>query len=536
MPAETRKTLIIGILSVSAFFAGCTPSPARKSAPAVTEERIQVSADATIGQLGEILIPQAIPVEGYALIANLKGTGSPQCPPAIRQYLEQYLLKQVPAGTNVDKIIDSLDTAVVHLAGTIPPNVSKNDRFDLKIAALTSTQTTSLEGGILLGAELKVKGQFSTGSRTLALADGPVFTDNLADAAINKRTGFILAGGRVLNDYQINLVVRQRNFRLTRQICDRINERFGYDAAQAIIAGQITLSVPAKYKGQENHFFALVKATYLFSGAQNQKIDGLISKLSAAQDMQQSETALEAIGIAAADRLASLLTSPDEKTRLSAARCLLNMGDDRGLDCLRTIVFDKNSKYRIDSLNAITFAAKRNDASVILQRLLRDDDFDIVLAAYNQLCKINDIAVSRQIIAGNFCLDIVAQSSKQYIYVFRSGTPRIVLFGGPIYCRVGSFAQFADSSITINAPENRDRDNVLVTRKMPNLQPITLESSHALEDVIQTLCEEAQLPQDSPKKPGLNVSYTDMIAIVKQLCDKQAILAQFFAGPLPKID
>jgi hypothetical protein len=71
---------------------------------------------------------------------------------------------------------------------------------------------------------------------------------------------------------------------------------------------------------------------------------------------------------------------------------------------------------------------------------------------------------------------------------------------------------------------------------MPNLQPITLESSHALEDVIQTLCEEAQLPQDSPKKPGLNVSYTDMIAIVKQLCDKQAILAQFFAGPLPKID
>jgi hypothetical protein len=534
MPTEIKKTLIISILSVSALFAGCTPRTATTPTPTAPDERILVEAAATIGQLSEIFMPQPIPVEGYALVVNLAGTGSAQCPAAIRQYLEQYLLKQLPAGTNVNKIIDSLDTAVVRLSGTIPQNASKNDRFDLKVTAITGTQTTSLEGGILLGAELKVKGQFSIGSKTLALADGPVFIDSLAETPVDKRTGLILVGGRVLNDSQINLAVRQRNFRLTRRICDRINERFGYDTAKAIMPGQITLSTPDRYKGQEDHFAALLKATYLFAAAQNQKIDGFISELANSENKQQSETALEAIGIAAADKLASLLNSTDEKTRLSAARCLLNMGDDRGLEPLRTIALDKDSKYRTEAIEAVTSGAKRNDASAILQRLLRDDDFNIVLAAYNQLCRINDIAVSRQIVGRNFFLDNVPLASKQYVYVFRSGTPRIVLFGAPLYCRVGAFAQSADGSITINAPENLD--NVQVVRKLPNIPPVKLESTYDLSDIIQTLCEEAKVPQNSRLKPGLNVSYADMIAIVKQLCDKQAVLAQFFAGPLPKID
>jgi hypothetical protein len=443
------------------------------------------------------------------------------------------MLKQLPAKTNVSAIIDSTDTAVVHISGNIPTNASKNDRFDLKVAALAGTQTTSLEGGILLGAELKVKGQFSTGTKTLALAEGQVFINSLGDTPVDKRSGFILAGGRVLNDSQINLVINDKNYRLTRRICDRINERFGSAVAKAVMPGQITLSIPDRYKRQENHFLALLKTTYLFASAQNQKIDSLISGLANSENKLQSETALEAIGIAAAEKLASLL-NVDEKTRLSAARCLLNMGDDRGLEPLRTIALDKNSKYRIEAFEAISFGANRSDASAILQRLLRDDDFNIVLAAYRQLCKIDDIAVSRQIVGRNFYLDIVSGSSKQFIYVSRSGTPLIVLFGDTIYCRVGTFAQSDDGSIIINATENLD--NVQVIRKLPNIPPIKVECSYKLSDIIGTLCEEAELPQDSPRKPGLNAPYADMISIVKQLCDKQAVFAQFFAGPLPKID
>jgi flagellar basal body P-ring protein FlgI len=525
------KRCLTGVLLVSTAIAGCGP-PARPTSK--IGEKTQVSSSATIGELTEVFIPQAIPIEGYALVGNLKGAGSSQCPPAVRQYLEQYMLKQLPAKTNVSAIIDSADTAVVHISGNIPANASKNDRFDLKVVALAGTQTTSLEGGILLGAELKVKGQFSTGTKTLALAEGPVFINSLGDTPVDKRSGFILAGGRVLNDSQISLVINNRNYHLTRHICDRINEGFGSATAKAVMPGQITLSIPDRYKGQENHFLALLKATYLFASAQNQKIDSLISGLANSENKLQSETTLEAIGIAAAEKLASLLNSADEKTRLAAARCLLNIGDDRGLEPLRTIALDKNSKYRIEALEAISFGAKRSDASAILQRLLRDDDFNIVLAAYRQLCKIDDIAVSRQIVGRNFYLDIVPGSSKQFIYVSRSGTPLIVLFGDIIYCRVGTFAQSDDGSIIINATENLD--NVQVIRKLPNIPPIKVECSYKLSDIIGTLCEEAELPQNSPRKPGLNAPYADMISIVKQLCDKQAVFAQFFAGPLPKID
>ena len=526
MSPQIKDKLIKIILTVLIFSGGCGQPPAPPDKP------VEISTTATIRELGGIFYPQPIAVEGYALIVNLNGTGSPQCPPAIRQYLEQYLLKQMPAKTNVSAIIDSPDTAVVRISGTIPANASKNDYFDLKVEALPGTQTTSLEGGILLESELKVKGQVGSGTKTLAIAEGPVFINRLGDTPpIDKRNCLILAGGRVLNDSQIYLAIGERNFRLTRQICDRINERFGPSTAKALMENQIILSTPARFRMQEGKFFSLINATYLFPSAQDKKMGELLTELSAGASKQAAETGLEAIGIAAADKLSGLLNSPDEEVKFRASRCLLNMGDDRGLEGLRSIVFDKSSKYRIEAIEAIGFGARRNDASGILQRLLQDEDFNnIVLSAYKQLSRINDTAISRQVVGQKFFLDIAGQSSKQYIYVTRSGPPTIVLFGPALFCRVGTFVQSSDGLITINAPENID--NIQVVRQLPNKQPVKIESKYNLTDVLQTLGE----PSNSLRRQGLNVSYDEIIAVIKELCNKQAVMAQFIAGPLPKIE
>ena len=61
-----------------------------------------------------------------------------------------------------------------------------------------------------------------------------------------------------------------------------------------------------------------------------------------------------------------------------------------------------------------------------------------------------------------------------------------------------------------------------------------LRSSFELVDIIQTLCDEP-LRKDRQARIGLGVSYADMIALLKQMCDKGAVTAEFHAGPIPKI-
>jgi hypothetical protein len=61
-----------------------------------------------------------------------------------------------------------------------------------------------------------------------------------------------------------------------------------------------------------------------------------------------------------------------------------------------------------------------------------------------------------------------------------------------------------------------------------------MKSSFDLGDVIRTLCTEP-LTEGQKGRGGLGVSYAEVIALLKQMCDKGAVNAEFLAGPLPKI-
>lgn len=531
MEIKHIKVFTISLLMFS-LLGGCQEQEQAKESLPVSQTEMGL----TIGELTEIVSSETIAVEGYGLVGGLRQTGSSQCPVQIRSYLQQYILKQLPGEKNADKYINSPDTAVVHINGTIPAMASKGDRFDVKVVSLAGTQTTSLEGGTLWAAELKAKGRFGISSKTLAVAEGPIYIDKIDVTGANKKEGFLLGGGQANDDYPIIMVMRQPGYRNSAQIRNRINERFGLVTANAIMPGQIDLAVPARYKGQKQKFISLLKATFLNENQAiiQERTDRLIYELAETADKDASEISLEAIGTPAADKVASLLNSPQQEIRLRAARCLLNMGDDRGLQALREIALDTDSPNRIKALEAIGYGARRNDASAISQRLLRDDDFDIMLAAYEQLLKLDDIAVSRDIIARSIYLDNIPSASHQGIFVSRSGLPRIVIFDAPIYCRPDTFIRYEDGSITIDAP--LASGSVRLIRKIPNVPPITVECSYKLSDIIKTLCEEATVEDSAGRKPGLNVPYCDMTAIIKQMCEKAALLVEFKAGPLPKID
>ncbi len=491
----------------------------------------------TIGSLVEMSWPESIRLEGYCLVVGLRGTGSAECPPQIRAYLAQHLLKQFPGRTiNIERFIGGSDTAVVLVEGIMPAVASRNENFDVRVTALPGTQTTSLEGGFLLGTELKTVGTFGIKTKVVADARGPVFVDKISTSEMNKRIGYVLGRGKILDEYNVNLVLGESDFRMTNSIRNRLNELFGDGTAKVVLPGRLEVTVPAKYREQKQRFISIIKATYLSQSTEitGERIKTFIRKLSALQDADASEIALEAIGNQSLSGLVVLLNVSNEQVRLRAARCMLNLGSDAGLATLRQIAMDRGSAYRVEALESITTGARRNDAVRISQRLLRDDDFHMRLAAYEQLRKLDDIAVSQEVIAVNFYLEQIAQTQHKSIFVSRSGQPRIVLFGAPIRCSDGIFVRSADGDITIDAPAGQEY--VSIIRKLPQRPGVIaqLKSSFELGDIIRTLCEEP-LKKGEQGRGGLGVTYADVIALLKRMCDKGAVKAEFWAGPLPKI-
>jgi len=528
---KVRASVIGCVLAGCVWVCGC-------GRPVGPELAAEIELGATIGSLTEVFAPEFIPVEGYGLVDGLRGTGSAEVPPQIRSYLKQYILSQLHEGElDVDELINSTDTAVVRVRGRMPPAVIRNQRFDVRVDALAGTQTTSLEGGWLYRAELRRPLTLGFSTKPLAMVEGPIFIDNIEQLQADKRSGYVLAGGRVLHEYRISLALREPDYAVARRISDIVNTRFVDGTATAVSPGLVELGVPPEYATQRQRFIDLVRAMYLVSTRElvDNRITTFVRKLAVDDDKYSSEVSLEAIGNRSLRELAALFNSSNEEVLLRAARCALFLGSDRGLNVLQRIATDTASSYRIEALEAVVLGAKRSDAVRLARALLQDDNPDVRLAAYEQLRNMDDITISQEFIGGNFYLEQITQTKRKEIFVTRSGEPRIVLFGAPIRCRDNIFVQTADGSVTIDASAGQKR--VSLIRKVPG-QPrvVKLQSSFDLSDIIRKLAEEPLVDKGALVRPGLNISYSDTIALIKQMCDTGAVQAQFRAGPLPDIE
>jgi flagellar basal body P-ring protein FlgI len=537
---EVYNAMCVRIIKIVAVMAGLAAGcliGGCESGAGTKELAVLEGLGTPIGSLVEVVTPSQVAVEGYGIVGGLRGTGSGDCPVRIRKYLEQYILKQLPEQRiDVNKFIGSNETAVVRVYGVMSTAVSESRHFDVTIAALPGSQTSSLEGGWLYRTELKQLGRFGLITRVLGVAEGPVFIDTLGTNETDKRAGYGLAGGTALGEYPISIVLRRPDYRIANEIRNRLNSRFGTETAKAETSGQIVLRVPAQYGKQQERFLSIVKTMYLTESPEitKERVKTLVGKLAASEEKEVSEAALEAIGRESLQKLPALLNSGYEEVRFRAARCMLNLGSDAGLGTLLAIAMDKGSAKRLEALEAITSGANRNDATAISRRLLGDENFEIRLAAYEQLRKLEDISIVRRPIARSFYLDEISRMEHKAVYVSRSGEPRIVLFGAPIFCRDNLFVQSTNGEITIDS--RAGQHYVSLIRKHPSRPTVIgpLRSTLELGDIIQTLCAEP-VRRSEQGRAGLGVSYADMIAFLKLMSDKKAIDVPFIAGPLPEI-
>jgi len=534
MKYSIRYTLLLFcvVVGLVAVWQGC--------APEVKEPDLEQppDLDATIGEFGEFFQHSAVRVKGFGIVAGLAGTGSSECPPDLRRVLTRHILKETGGdGTiNPDEFINSPDTAVVEIYGTIPAVASKGDRFDVQVVAYSSTQTTSLAGGILYPADLKEMSRlvsFDIYTAVLARAAGPIFINRL-DGDKSRTSGYVLGGGTVLEGVRLAIGLYKPGFLASAAVRNRINERFGPKTAHAVSAAEIEFTIPRKYANRKEQFLVMLRELYLSGNAdlQARRIDMLAGRLASETDKTTVEFALEAIGRPALDRLAEFLVSADEKTRFHAARCMLSIGDDRALPVLAQLARDPDSPLRVDAVAAIGLSAKRNNAIPILSRLLDDEDFDVRFAAYEHLLRLRDISVSRTVVANKFFIDQVTSRGPKVIHVSRARVPRIILFGAPIRCQKNIFIESDNKDIVINA--HPGEEYISVMRRLPNRPKLVgpLLAGYDLSDLIQALSGNPDKERPPGVRRGLGVSYSDILPLLSKMCATGAVKASFLKGQM----
>lgn len=492
----------------------------------------------TIASFAEVGKAEPVAVEGYGLVGGLAGTGSAYCPPHVRAYLRRYVLGQMPhERVSVDELIDSKNTAVVRLEGWLPATASKEEHFDVRASVISGSEATSIGGGWLYKADLVARGTFGVDTRPLATVDGPVFVNEIGVRDSDSGSGYILGGGRVAYEFAIILRLRSPDYRLASVIRNRLNERYGPNIAKALTPSDIEVRVPKEYYRKKLRFVAMVPATFVEVTPElvAARVVTLIHQLAVSDNKASAEVTLEAIGREGLGRLRVLLDASDAEVRLRAARCMLNLGDDRALATLRALAVDEDSPHRLDALDAIMVSARRNDALSLAERLLRDRDAAVVLAAYEHLRQMEASVVAGELVGRSFLLERVVPTDRRAIFVSRRGDPRIVLFGAPLTCRDNVFVESPSKAIVVDS--RAGQEYVSVIRKHPTRRGVIgpVKSGRDLTDLVRILGTEPAATAEGQSR-GLGVSYAETIALLEQLSAKGAVDAEFWAGPLAKID
>ena len=205
----------------------------------------------------------------------------------------------------------------------------------------------------------------------------------------------------------------------------------------------------------------------------------------------------------------------------------------RGLKTLRDIAQDKNSAYRIEAIDAVGTAAGRKDVIALMSRLIHDDDFEIRFVAYKYLRKFDNITISRTVIAQAFYVEEIYQTSNKVIFASRSSMPRIALFGSPINGAEDVFIESDDGRIIINAQKNDKYMSVM--RKDPGSGKLIgpLKCRYDIADLVRTLGAPLVADKEKNRRPGLQVPYDDIISLLKKMCQKGAVDADFITSDLP---
>ncbi len=546
----------------------------------------------TVGSMARLRGYEPMLVSGWGLVVNLQGTGSTSVPAFLRQWLINHMRLQgvgsarLASGPNPlasmtpAQIIADPNTAAVEVFGLIPPGAPKGTRFDLVVSAVEGTQTTSLEHGELLTCELSLGGanRQMRFTKKLASGRGPLYVspegphaDQLADddIALHRRKGVIIAGGIVSEDRRIELVLNQPSWQRSRDIADRINERFPKapsdrrDTAVPATDLVIDVNIPARFHDDPRRLLALVSNLFVqrsekFELEKAQQLADVLMASGGEQHAEDITLAWEALGKPVLPVLQRHYDHAKVHVALATLEAGARLGDVRAADRLTALAGDADAATRRRVATILGYLPDSVRGITTLRRMLDDADDTVRLAAYESLMDADDSSIHRVILGEyevvidprtrrerrqlktesfKFALDLVP-SKRPLVYATQTGMPRLAIFDPMIEFDRPMIAQLWDNHLMLRADELDEtkpqppRVNVYY-QGFGQTKAKTVEIAPTLANLVFLM---AHKPTIENPTDGLDLSYSQVVHATYELCGKGALPYRVLIEANPLID
>ena len=518
----------------------------------------------TIGSMAGLRNYEPLLVEGFGVVIGLDGTGSSELPTYLRERMLNHA-RQMGVGSSQtardlpeeyagfarltpERFLRSRDTALVAVQGFVPPGAAPGTRFDVLVSALPGTQTTSLAGGVLWTTELAVGGADpEVGfAHPRAEASGPIYLEPYAqvsealseldiDEREHLRQAVVVNGGRATRSRSMELVLNQGSYTQTREITDRINERFPTEpgergqTANATSPTTIELQIPRRYRSRPGELMDLIAHTYIGGGVgfEQQRARHLGRVLEA--DVEQSRPvvlAWHALGRTVRPVVREYYEHEDLEVRLAALEAGARLEDERASEALLELSGHEEASVRERVAGALVYLPRSLRGGQALGRLVDDDEASVRIAAYETLARQGNRDRMDRFVVGDgrrpkFVIDRVA-SERPMVYVTPEQLPRVVIFGRDLALESPLYASMWDHRLMLRGDEEQGYvEMYFQPRRSYEGERYKLEPSVAALAFALAHKPTADLPQD-----GLDLSYSEVVEVLAHLVERGVIAAE----------
>ncbi|MFP4143965.1 MAG: flagellar basal body P-ring protein FlgI [Phycisphaeraceae bacterium] len=556
--------LLLTLLAVTAL--GCQPK--EPAEPVVVSPTATYTGPEhlrnTVGSLAKFRNYSPLLVSGYGIVVwpAGEGAGSSEVPAELRERLVNMMRKRGIGSARLrsrmpkryeafmrmspDQFLASKDTAVVAVQGLVPPGAVKGAPFDVLVSAVDS-QTTSLAGARLWTTDLSIMGAqaVTMDMQTQARAYGPIYINPYDEESSTQdkkdflTQGIVVAGGRATRDQSIQLILNQPSWRYSRQVSDRINERFPASpderepTAAAKTARKIEINIPRDYAANPRGLLELISHLYIdrAPGFEAQKTRDLLALLEERPEMASDRDearrillAWRALGKQATPVLREAYQHEHLDIRLMALEAGAWLEDERASRSLYRLADHEKPEVRRRVAEALVHLPSSFRGEEALRALLDDDSRTVRIAAYESLASIGSPMIDRVVVPDVEGVKLIIDrvpADKPLVYIAQEGVPRLVIFGEELSLSPDRLARLWDNRLMVKS-QRADQPIELFYQKPDATEPDIVQIQPSVAWLAYKL---AHQPSRHDPDEGLGLSYSEVIDVIHHLCRKDHIPA-----------
>lgn len=530
-----------GLMNLSSkdFFA--LPDLRKKKTASVKESDNEFGTRVETPLLSEYISVQGnnlVVLRGVGLVTGLDGTGDNPPPSSLRTALRDEMSRR--GIKDIERILSSKGTALVIVTALLPAMVTKDQRFDVRVALPPNSDATSLKGGWLLETRLfeeqTVEGRGTLKGHEYGVASGAILTElgvkrDQTQIAAELRRGSIPGGAISKTDRDLSIVLRadKRGYRNAKRISSAVAARFhDYDRygrrIPLVNAKTDTLLELKLHKTYRNNFprYQQVIRSIAFNEsdvARRMRMESLEREIMDPATAQRAALQLEAIGEHGVPFLKRAMASEDFEVQFHAAQALAYLGDASGTAVLKKAV-EEQPALRVYALAALSVIDDA-DAVVALRELMSEDMLETRYGAFRALQELdpNDPSLRQLEFENRFQLYLIDAQGEPMVHVTRRRCAEIVLFGADQPVRL-PIVLTAGRHIRVIG-DGSEHSVTVMKYAIDSDEPITTTVPNSLADIIRACGD-------------LGATYPDLVQMLIEAEQQHNLTGQFGIDRLPQ--